>query len=477
MSELSSDTLVKVSNLGKKFSYQSKRANNEDAMAIVRSVLGKKASSNGNSLGGDEFWALRSVSFELKRGEAVGIVGLNGAGKSTLLKVLLGMLDCDEGDYKVTGKVGGLIELGAGFNPEASGLKNIYQNASYLGYSRIEVDEKLESIIEFADIGRFINSPTRTYSSGMNIRLGFAIAIHFISDLVLCDEILSVGDFEFRQKCLHKIKELRATRSFVLVSHSPRDISMFCDKAILLHKGHLILESDPTIILKIFSYCNHNSSVAEIQERAVKVLSLEEKKIIVRKSIATLAVMPKVEGLGGVEPFDQKKKIQETMADFDLEKKNSLFMPEYWNRAKIDSVEFMWNLEMVSGRYVYMVGEPFVCKIRFKLLQSVLSFRIGMPMFDETGKLVIGTSSHDSAEIHPELEAGIYEFDIFLDPFPVIEGRYWLTVSICDDPAHLFRKHTTYFDVINSRLEFGMVKTFSMWEKGEINDSSFEKLI
>ena len=124
-----------------------------------------------------------------------------------------------------------------------------------------------------------------------------------------------------------------------------------------------------------------------------------------------------------------------------------------------------------------MVGEPFVCKIRFKLLQSVLSFRIGMPMFDETGKLVIGTSSHGSAEIHPELEAGIYEFDIFLDPFPVIEGRYWLTVSICDDPAHLFRKHTTYFDVINSRLEFGMVKTFSMWEKGEINDSSFEKLI
>ena len=216
MSKLNTETIVRVSNLGKKFSYQSKRANNEDAMAIIKSVLGKSKSDNGNTLGGDEFWALKNISFELKRGEAVGIVGLNGAGKSTLLKILLGMLDCDEGEYIVSGKAGGLIELGGGFNPEASGLKNIYQNASYLGYSSKEVEEQLESIIEFADIGRFINSPTRTYSSGMNIRLGFAIAIHFIPDLVLCDEILSVGDFEFRQKCLHKIKELRATRSFVL---------------------------------------------------------------------------------------------------------------------------------------------------------------------------------------------------------------------------------------------------------------------
>jgi len=377
MSKLNTETIVRVSNLGKKFSYQSKRANNEDAMAIIKSVLGKSKSDNGNTLGGDEFWALKNISFELKRGEAVGIVGLNGAGKSTLLKILLGMLDCDEGEYIVSGKAGGLIELGGGFNPEASGLKNIYQNASYLGYSSKEVEEQLESIIEFADIGRFINSPTRTYSSRMNIRLGFAIAIHFIPDLVLCDEILSVGDFEFRQKCLHKIKELRATRSFVLVSHSSRDISMFCDKAILLHKGHLILESDPTRVLKVFSYCNHNSSVEEIRQRVGKVSDLEEKKEVIRKSYTVAAVMPKVEGLGGVEPFDQKKQFLEVVTDFDAEKKKTLFMPEYVNEEKVDSVEFYWNLEMVSGRYVYMVGEPFVCKIRFRLLEKVTNFPIG----------------------------------------------------------------------------------------------------
>lgn len=474
---MNTETIVRVSNLGKKFSYQSKRANNEDAMAIIKSVLGKSKSDNGNTLGGDEFWALKNISFELKRGEAVGIVGLNGAGKSTLLKILLGMLDCDEGEYIVSGKAGGLIELGGGFNPEASGLKNIYQNASYLGYSSKEVEEQLESIIEFADIGRFINSPTRTYSSRMNIRLGFAIAIHFIPDLVLCDEILSVGDFEFRQKCLHKIKELRATRSFVLVSHSSRDISMFCDKAILLHKGHLILESDPTRVLKVFSYCNHNSSVEEIRQRVGKVSDLEEKKEVIRKSYTVAAVMPKVEGLGGVEPFDQKKQFLEVVTDFDAEKKKTLFMPEYVNEEKVDSVEFYWNLEMVSGRYVYMVGEPFVCKIRFRLLEKVTNFRIGLPMFDETGKLVVGTSSHSSGGLPYDMESGIYDYDIFLDPFPMIEGRYWLTVSICDDPAHLFRKHTTYFDVVNSRMEFGLVRTFSMWEKGQIDDRSFEKLI
>ncbi|MDA0315706.1 MAG: ATP-binding cassette domain-containing protein [Bacteroidetes bacterium] len=333
MNELNSDILVKAKGIGKKYSYQSKRANNEDAMAIIRSVLGKKEQRNDSALGRDEFWALRDISFELKRGEAVGIVGLNGAGKSTLLKVLLGMLECDEGIYEVNGKVGGLIELGAGFNSDVSGLKNIYQNAAYLGYSKKQADEKLEAIIEFADIGRFINSPTKTYSSGMNIRLGFAIAIHFIPDLVLCDEILAVGDFEFRQKCLHKIKELRATRSFVLVSHSARDISMFCDSAILLHKGHLIIQSDPDTVLKVFSYCSNNKTVSEVMERANKVLSLGEKKKITNKKVVMPAVMPQIKGLGGVRQFSRKNQLLETVSDYDLEKKNSLFKPEYHDPA------------------------------------------------------------------------------------------------------------------------------------------------
>jgi len=167
----------------------------------------------------------------------------------------------------------------------------------------------------------------------------------------------------------------------------------------------------------------------------------------------------------------------EAVADFDLEKKNSLFKPEYKNPRKVNGVEFMWNLEFVSGRYVYMVGEPFVCKIRFQLLEPAHNFRIGLPMFDETGKIIIAPSSNGSMEVRSDLEAGLHEFDIFLDPFPIIEGRYWLTISLCDDPAHLYRKHATYFDVLNSRLEFGLVKSFSMWENGGIGDNNFEKLI
>jgi len=469
------DVVVKVEGLGKKYSYLTKRANNPGAKAILKSVLGTGRSGEG--LGADEFWALRDVSFELRRGEAVGVVGLNGAGKSTLLKVLLGRLSEDEGSYEVMGKVGGLVELGAGFNPEATGLKNIYQNAAFLGYTKSEVEEQLESIIDFAEIGRFINSPTKTYSSGMNVRLGFSIAIHFVPDLVLCDEILSVGDFEFRQKCLHKIKELRATRSFVLVSHSARDISMFCDKAILLHKGHLIMSGHPDTVLKVFSYCNHNASVKEIQERAKKVREKNKliAKVINRNEEKESEGKKSKEWKSNLGASGRRGEAVDVL-DYELDKKNALFNQEYWNKNKIRNVEAYWNLEKVSGRFIYQVGEPFVLKLSFELLQSCQGFRIGLPMFDEVGRMVCGPTSLGSPDVAQELKKGRYEFDVFIDPFPLIEGRFWMTLSICDDPAHLYRKHLTFFDVLNSRLDFGMVKCFSVWESGEIDKEHLVRL-
>jgi lipopolysaccharide transport system ATP-binding protein len=222
-------------------------------------------SPNSEKLRENEFYALRDISFSLRRGEAVGIMGMNGAGKSTLLKVILGRLPLDSGSFSVAGSVGGLVELNAGFHDEMTGIENIYNRARLLGKSDSEVRDRIDGIIDFADIGEFIDSPVKTYSSGMTVRLGFAIAIHFVEDLVLCDEILAVGDFDFRQKCLEKINELRSRKSFVLVSHSTTDISNFCNRAILLHKGEMILEGVPEKVIEAYALCDHHLTAVEVR--------------------------------------------------------------------------------------------------------------------------------------------------------------------------------------------------------------------
>ena len=220
--------VVAVENLSKKFFYKKKGNFQPKLINVIKLLWGKKSDSwisQENS-----FWALRDISFNLKRGDSLGVVGLNGAGKSTLLKILLKRLYPDKGNVSINGSAGGLIELGSGFHPESTGRRNIELNAKLLGASKLEITEKLDDIIKFADIGDFIDLPVKTYSSGMSVRLGFAVAIKFIKDLVVCDEVLSVGDFEFRQKCLNEINKIREDRSFILVSHSNHSISLFATK-------------------------------------------------------------------------------------------------------------------------------------------------------------------------------------------------------------------------------------------------------
>jgi len=230
---------IEVSNVSKKFSGSFKASMNYGVRDIFRDVftLGKPISG----LRKGEFWAIDDLSFALNGGEIVGVIGSNGSGKSTLLKMINGIYLPDRGNITVRGRVGALIELGAGFHPMLTGKENIYVNAAILGIRKKEVDEKLTQIIEFAGIGDFLNMPVKFYSSGMHARLGFSVAAHMDADVLLVDEVLAVGDMQFQEKCMkHMLHLMRADKCVILVSHSLYRIESLCTRAVWLEKGRLM---------------------------------------------------------------------------------------------------------------------------------------------------------------------------------------------------------------------------------------------
>ncbi|QXI16356.1 ABC transporter ATP-binding protein [Pseudomonas hamedanensis] len=200
-----------------------------------------------------EFWALRNVSFDIKRGETVGIVGRNGSGKSTLLQVICGTLNQSAGNVQTVGRIGALLELGSGFNPEFTGHENVYMNAAILGLSRAEVDERYDDIAAFADIGEFIHQPVKTYSSGMIVRLAFAVQAMVDPDILIVDEALAVGDERFQRKCFARLDELKAKGTSILfVSHSGPQVVELCDRAILMERGERICTGSPMSVVRAY---------------------------------------------------------------------------------------------------------------------------------------------------------------------------------------------------------------------------------
>lgn len=200
-----------------------------------------------------EHYALNDVSFQVRKGETVGIIGTNGSGKSTILKIITGVLSPTSGSIAVDGRISALLELGAGFNMEYSGLENVYLNGTMIGFSREEIDAKLQDILEFADIGEFINQPVKTYSSGMFVRLAFAVAINIEPEILIVDEALSVGDVFFQAKCFRKFEEFKKMgKTILMVSHDLSSISKYCDRVILLNKGVKMSEGNPKEMVDLY---------------------------------------------------------------------------------------------------------------------------------------------------------------------------------------------------------------------------------
>ena len=237
-----SDIAIKITNLTKIYKlYARNRDRLKDSLGLSKSASYK------------EHYALKNVDMEVKTGESVGIIGVNGSGKSTILKIITGVLNPTSGDVQINGRISALLELGAGFNMEYTGLENVYLNGTMMGFTRKEIDERLQDILDFADIGDFVHQPVKTYSSGMFVRLAFAVAINIDPEILIVDEALSVGDVFFQAKCYHKFEEFKKMgKTILFVSHDLTSIAKYCDRVILLNKGVKLAEGNPKDMVNMY---------------------------------------------------------------------------------------------------------------------------------------------------------------------------------------------------------------------------------
>ncbi|GCD91659.1 ABC transporter ATP-binding protein [Nocardioides sp. LS1] len=240
----SSDTSIVVDNVTKEFKLRYHRTFKQVTVAMMK----------GHDVS-DTFKALDGVNFEVKQGESIGLMGLNGSGKSTLLKLVQGVMRPDGGQVLTRGRISGLIATGAGFHPQLTGRENVFLNAAILGMSEAETKRKFDDIVEFADIGRFLETPVGNYSSGMFARLGFAVAVHVDSDIFLADEVLAVGDRPFKKKCMEKMQEIRDSgRTLFYVSHATASVRKMCDRVIVLEQGKVGFDGDTEAGIKYLHY-------------------------------------------------------------------------------------------------------------------------------------------------------------------------------------------------------------------------------
>ena len=242
MSDNNIENVIKVENIKKVYRMYEKPTDRlKDALGLAKH---KKFADK---------YALNGVSFNVNKGETVGIIGTNGSGKSTILKIITGVLQPTEGNIEINGRISALLELGAGFNMEFTGIENVYLNGTMIGYTKEEIDEKLENILSFADIGDYVYQPVKTYSSGMFVRLAFAVAINIDPEILIVDEALSVGDVFFQAKCYKKFEEFKKQgKTILFVSHDLGSIGKYCDRVILLNQGDLVAEGKPKEIVDLY---------------------------------------------------------------------------------------------------------------------------------------------------------------------------------------------------------------------------------
>jgi lipopolysaccharide transport system ATP-binding protein len=269
-----SDTVIRVENLSKKYVISHQQQGNNtlrDSISQgVESLSKKLLNPNGKQIynpAHEEFWALKDVSFEIKQGDRAGIIGRNGAGKSTLLKVLSRIVEPTSGKIGIKGRVASLLEVGTGFHPELTGRENIFLNGAILGMSKVEIQRKFDEMVAFAEVEKFLDTPVKRYSSGMYVRLAFAVAAHLEPEILIVDEVLAVGDVQFQKKCLGKMEEVSSQgRTIFFVSHNMGTINALCDKVIYLESGKVYAMGATDSIVKLYFSEVLKNKVEDIQQ-------------------------------------------------------------------------------------------------------------------------------------------------------------------------------------------------------------------
>lgn len=382
-----------------------------------------------------EFWALHDVSFEVKKGETVGIIGRNGSGKSTLLQLICGTLTPTGGSVQTHGRVAALLELGSGFNPEFTGRENVYLNGAVLGLTNEEVNARFADIAAFADIGDFIDQPVKTYSSGMLVRLAFAVIAHVDADILVIDEALAVGDTVFSQKCFRFLRHFMKNGTILFVSHDVNSVNNLCRLAVWLDHGSMRMFSDANDVTKAYTqYCNQ-----QIYGDSVKLNSLKDDKAI--------------------NPRPEKKIDPETRISFYDDIANS----DGWKTGAADILGV--SITESDGQPVTTLlgGEKVVLKIQAIVHQPLASPIIGFLVKDRLGQSLFGENTYIyiqppcAVNVGERLEA---EFIFSLPLLP--NGEYSMSVSIADgDPYNHIQHHWLHDAVIltvqSPKLRYGLV--------------------
>ena len=388
-----------------------------------------------------EFWALSDVSFEIKKGETVGVIGRNGSGKSTLLQIICGTLNPTSGRVQTSGRVAALLELGSGFNPEFTGRENVYMNAAVLGLSNEEIDSRFDDIAAFADIGEFIEQPVKTYSSGMMLRLAFAVIAHVDADILIVDEALAVGDAFFTQKCMRFLRGFMKTGTVLFVSHDTGSIKSMCSHAIWLEKGVVLQEGAPKNVCELYLEAFFEAQQGKSSTTKLKVINKSEGSIPVKDQ--------RLE-------FINSSNLRNDLKVFQFDPDSASFGK---GGACIRNVRL---LDKNENSLAWVVGgEQVILRVTIAVYQDLDSPIVGFYVKDRLGQNLFGDNtfiSYRDASVYcaqgEELQA---DFVFFMPLLPV--GEYSISTAVADGTQDTHVQHHWIHDAVLFKSESSSVVT------------------
>lgn len=415
-SKQSSELILQVSNLGKVYARNIGDVRKRLGRAAWRALLclGREQIKK---LRASEFWAVQDVNLELHRGEAVGIIGLNGSGKTTLLRLLAGQIQPDKGQILISGTTAAMIDLQAGFQAQASGRENIFLRAAALGFTRAETQAHLTEIIEFSELDAAIDAPMSTYSAGMRMRLAFSVMATVSPDILFIDEVLAVGDFRFRQKCLAKVRKMRERSAFVFVSHSMNDVAQFCDRVIVMHQGCAHFEGPPDEAIAFYESLEESSSIPSVDQKLAAAMG-----------------------------------------------------PVFENESAIGHVEHYWCDSNGNQKEQMPFNEPINLRIKFEANIDVRNLIIGVPVWALNSHYTTGLSTQIGSHRFNVQRGDAVELELQIEGAYFNPGTLKSMLTILDGPEFLYRRENPDLQIQSApHPTWGAVSVPHRWERLDLH--------
>jgi lipopolysaccharide transport system ATP-binding protein len=412
----------------------------------------------------EDFWALRDVSFSVDPGETLGIIGENGSGKSTTLKLISRILDPTSGRIEVNGRVSALLELGAGFHPDLTGRENIYLNASILGFSRREIRAKIADIIAFSELEHFIDVSVKHYSSGMFMRLGFAVAIHVDPDILLTDEVLAVGDEAFQRKCLDKIAQLQNLgKTILFVSHSMEAIRSLCTRVLWLNQGRVQMIGDVEQVVDAYLLFVH--------EKEAEVLAKRHRQYQIEAVPAPAEELaeeaPAAAAAAKKELAEEAPAAEEPVAETPTHETPAPTPPPLnrWGSGEVRFGEMRLVDQTDQDCFLLLSGEPATIELPYNAPQPIRDPVFGIAIYRQDDVWVYGTNTDIDGLTIPQVHGpGTVRFH--LPALHLVEGRYWLAVAVHarDGTPYDYWQHCWEFSVYSRVRDAGLYRPAHRWE-------------